>query len=183
MCAYCKGASFAPKRTKLPAGTQVEQCFFEEYMLHTARGGDVVRITEARAVLGDKTFALANIAAVTLNDRQELVDFQKAQQAAAEASRGQSIMAWFLLGGLIAWFGFASAGEGIGTTGVIIVMFAVLRAVLGGDKAEIQRMYTIQIHAAGTATDTIVTFDRAVAMRVQAALNQAIVKRSSQRRF
>jgi hypothetical protein len=165
-----------------------EHCFLEKTF--PLANGEVasVKITSRRAILGDKTYALQNIAAVeAYSNVAEVENLNRNALAAWEEKNGIGMT----VGGLSIAAGSAIIGllmaitpdaqGGHSGAPVSVCCFApaaffVWSAFKKTDRpAPLQPHWAVRIQASGTANDVVASFNKADIEEIVAALNQAIV--------
>jgi hypothetical protein len=167
LCAHCTGKSFKPVQSKVPNPNPDEKVFFQKGLLHTAVGPALVRITSHRAILGDKTYALANIAAVQLYSNEE--ETKAANDSINSGNTAKGISAFILLMVAVAMVNITKSFWGL--------IFIVAAGLMVGKikKADADVTYAVRVMAAGSPTDTIVTKNKDTSAEIVQALNDAIV--------
>ena len=115
-----------------------------------------VRITNSRAVIGDKTFAMANITSV-----------------AAEVTRGNYLLPVLLLpaGLCTASIGLLSDEQSIFVVGIIFILAAF--AVSGQAK----NRYSVTIGSASGESNALTSTDKDYISDIVEAMNEAIIQR------
>lgn len=162
-----------------PARKSEELYYESEVELINDGGMAGVRITSRRAILGDKTYSLQNIAAVELFSNSAEIDAYNEQAKTENADSGSKkpISIAVAIGLFI--FGLYVSIDGDNLTGMVCCVPVCIGIIIAGfdtsQKALLQPFYTVRIDAAGTATDTIQTLDKEKAQKVVDALNDAIV--------
>ncbi len=116
---------------------------------------DAITITNARAVFGQKTYAMVNITSVMMGT--------------IPANNGGGI-ALALFGLAVAVCG-GSVGFGGAIVGIIIIVGGILMIVNSKES------YTVKIGSAGGETDALVSKDESHIQEIVEALNDAIIKR------
>jgi len=118
---------------------------------------DQVRVTNSRAVLKGKTYAMANITSVSHVD--------------ASAS-----LVWPVIIFLIGLVVFLFALMGDGTTCTLVVGIAMCVGVVGWF-VFLRTRYAVVIGSASGETQALVSRDKSYTAKVAAAINEAIVRR------
>jgi uncharacterized protein DUF6232 len=114
---------------------------------------DGIQITNARAVFGSKTYALANVTSVSMG----------------EAPRNLRGAAWLAVIGLAVMV-LGASGAGL-YLGLIAVVAAMIMAVVAKPK------YVVKIGSASGESHALISSDRTEVEQIVAAMNNAIVQR------
>ena len=129
--------------------TAAETTFYEK---------GLVKITNARVVLENRAYALANISSVTLGEKP--------------ANRKVGIIVAVI--GLI----IAACSGAAGDQGTFGIVFGVLMLGAGIVVAAIAKpMYTVRIGSAGGEVDGLLSKDRGSIQEIVSAVNEAIIRR------
>ena len=119
--------------------------------------GSSVRVTNARAILGAKTYAMANITSVAIG-----------KQSANRTPGVIIALIGLIITGIIA----ASDGGGGGIAiGVIVLIVGIVVAVLA------KNTYIVRIGSASGEADALVSTNKEYINKIVSAMNEAIVQR------
>jgi len=117
--------------------------------------GDIT-ITNARAVLGSKTYAMANITSVSTG--------------VIPAKRGVGIFI-AILGGVIMISGFAGHSSGWGIFGILILAAGIGAAYSQKDS------FVVKIGSSSGESDALSSTNKEKVQKIVSAINEAIIKR------
>jgi hypothetical protein len=119
------------------------------------RQGDIT-ISNVRAIIGNKTYAMANITSVSLHK--------------IPAKRKPGIL-WAIIGFFVMIGGFAGGSPGVGVLGLIILALGVWVAYSKKD------FYTVHIGSSSGEADALKSKDGEYIKSIVTAINEAIIKR------
>jgi len=166
-----------------------ERVYLETEILSDRRQIAKIKITSRRAVLGDKTYALQNIAAVEMHTNE--VEIEKAHARAMEIwerallpeNRRGHKRTMLILGAIcavlavICLFGPSDEKKGafVSCLGLMaLVFFAAMNpSTKQPERGKI--FWAVRIQASGTPNDVLTSYDKAKVEEVVDALNDAIV--------
>jgi hypothetical protein len=179
-------SSPADESTSVRGASTEEHCFLEKTF--PLANGEVasVKITSRRAILGDKTYALQNIAAVeAYSNVAEVENLNRNALAAWEEQNGILPTVGGLTGAaFLAFMGFImNMGDEKGDASVVSgfccfgpAAFCVWLAFRKTARPTPREPHwAVRIQASGTANDVVASFNKADIEEIVAALNQAIV--------
>lgn len=188
------GSSSVPQQPAKPvkqASGLEEKVFLEEMVVGSDRheffGIRNVKITSHRAIVGDKTYSLKNMAAVSItNDCLEvdaINDQIDAQYKSSRTSSGCGRIVVVGLGLLMLIGGFAGMADNdieLALTGLVMgVGFLVLAAVIKATPGEhLDYSYAVQIDSGGTSSSVLWSTSKPKVDKIVKALNDAIVNMS-----
>jgi hypothetical protein len=115
-----------------------------------------VTISNARAVLGAKTYAMTNITSVTMGEKP------------ANRALGAVLV---LAGGAGLCVGGAGDSSGALIVGVLLVIAGIALAILA------KPSYIVKIGSAGGESDALIAPDKEYIQKIVNAVNEAIIKR------
>jgi hypothetical protein len=163
----------APQRGAAPASN--EEVDYLDAEVSLVKGNGRVRITNRRAILGDKTYALQNISAVEVRSNEEEVEAEyRAALARHENGKGGGVAMVLLLGVVsLATFNISARLGGFCLLFVIVGAFIVFAIQEKPTKGTI--VWHVRIDASGSPTDLLTSVNRETVEQVAKALNDAIV--------
>jgi len=171
-----------------------EKIYLETQLAVVNGGMAKIQITDRRAVLGEKTYSLQNIAAVeTFSNRSEIDEknsvAEKAYEEQLASYKDDSSKTGPIVGALI-FFGIGlfmaiENGEWVFPgvccflPGTMVLGSAFQKKKPPSPPAKLEPWWSVRIDASGTSTDVIQSLNEAEIRKVVEALNDAIIKSNS----